>query len=92
MVPVAPGVNSAMERHPPRSDPARVISNAASRCISRLMTQRTQRFVQVHNFTHPCVLFCIDRAKLTTQVATGFVRRHLFSLVCRTPLDRDFRI
>src|ERR1700737_102346 len=43
-------------------------------------------------FTQPLVLFCFKRAKLTTQVATGFVRRGCFSLnlVCRTRLDREF--
>ena len=40
-----------------------------------------------------CVLSRLNRAKLTSQVATGFVRRSSFSLnlVCRSRLDRDFR-
>src|SRR5229473_2136115 len=98
MVLVELGVNSSMEEY------ATPLVLACARCrasrrasvgTNRLVTQRNKDFADAQ-FTQPnspnreCYLSCFNRARLTGQVATGFVRRSCFSLVCRTRLDRDF--
>src|SRR6266403_1608633 len=96
MVRVEPGVNRSIEDYAaPSSGVCRPQCRANWRApvgTNRLVTQCNKRCAGAE-FTHPCVHFCFYRAKLTMQVATGFVRRSLFSLnlVCRTRLDRDFR-